>query len=64
MLFHRDDVDGVTQQRALCTSKATVDDDSSNGERNAYLAAVMSMKRFQLGVRLVALSDSLRSVSR
>lgn len=64
MLLHSDDVDGVTQQRALCTFDVTVDEDFQNGEHDAYLRRVESVMGFQLAVRLATLGYSLRCVSR
>ena len=62
MLFHPDDVDGVTHQRALSIFKADDSDPEDHG--GVYIVEVKSVKRFQLAVKLVALGDSFRSVSR
>lgn len=59
MLFHPDDVEGVTHNRALSIFKACPDD-----QGGTYLVEVKTLKRFQLAVKLVALGDSFRSVSR
>jgi hypothetical protein len=59
MLFHPDDVDGVTHTRPLGVFK-----ECPAEEGGAFYVEVQSVKRFRLAVKLVALGDSFRSVSR
>ena len=63
MFFHPDDVEGVTQARALSIFKEADDGDGENG-LEFYSSEIKTIKRFQLAIRLVGLGDSFRSVSR
>ncbi|KAH6602697.1 hypothetical protein BASA61_000862 [Batrachochytrium salamandrivorans] len=62
MFFHPDDVEGVTHTRAL--SIFQIADEDETNEREVYFAEIKTKKRFQLAIKLVALGDSFRSVSR
>jgi hypothetical protein len=66
MFFHPDDVDGVTQRRALSIFKMLSDDEVEEPAegRDQYVAEIKTVKRFTLAVKLIALGDSFRSVSR
>lgn len=65
-VFHPHDVDGVTQHRALSIFKIQKggNDDESIAGCCQYLVSIKKVKRVKLSMRLMALSDFLRRVSR
>lgn len=62
MFFHPNDIACVTHTRAL-TIFQIVDKDKING-LEVYFSEIKTEKLFQLAIKLVALGDSFRSVSR
>lgn len=65
MLFHPDDVDGVTQQRALSIFKVLSDDiyDELASGRDIYTAEDNILKTIKLLAKNIDLCDSFRNVS-
>jgi hypothetical protein len=67
LLFHPDDVAGITQSRAMLLFKKLEEAESENGVtagREIYEVVVKTKKRFQLLVKFVACGVSFRVVSR
>lgn len=70
MFFHLDDVDIVTQSRALSLFVCSTESEGEEGENQQggnldfYFAKIKTLRRFQLATRLIALDDSFCSVSR
>lgn len=67
LLFHPDDVEGVTRQRALSLFSKLESADSANGdlaERDIYRVVVKNAKRFNLLVKFVGCGASFRLASR
>ena len=69
LLFHPDDIEGVTQKRAMALFKK-IDDcgedgvDNVTGHQDDYAVVVKTRRRFDLCIRFVACGASFRMASR
>jgi hypothetical protein len=63
LLFHPDDVNGVTQTKTTSIFKS-IEDESDSSSGQAYVAIVRTGKRFQLCIKFISCGASFRMASK